>query len=489
MSCPSREILEALAAGRATEPGARAHLQECADCRAEVKKIESVRTVLASWSPYEPDELELARIDRKVLARLAAPPEQNPLVASLWMWLGAATALVAAIVAVWPAERLEPVQQPQAVAVAVGAGPSAWAASARYGVRLLESVPALGAGDTVGSGEAMLTVQTGQASGFQLGRDALARLETLEPQSTALRIERGAVLSEVSKLAAAEKYLVRAQDLTVAVRGTAFQVSREPGRVRVELARGQVLLTRDTTGEARWLVAPAAVEIPDGAALEGLPIGRELDPALLARLPLGFADEGTEIVLAHARASRITSSPAGARVLQNGGYRGETPLTLLIGDEAGQMLRLQAAGRKDLDIEVIQGSTPFYSLEPIAVTAPATPAALPAPPRRPASPHIALEDPQVKVRREAMLFQVRTHLKELVQCYERAMKRNPQLSGSVTLSVVLEPSGAIKDVSARESQTDASFLDCAATSVRSWALPGTGEEESFELPLRLSPKE
>ena len=78
---------------------------------------------------------------------------------------------------------------------------------------------------------------------------------------------------------------------------------------------------------------------------------------------------------------------------------------------------------------------------------------------------------------------------DLVRCYERAMKRDPALAGQLTLSVSLDAAGSVREVGAAGNKVDQGFLDCASESIRSWALPATGEEERFEIPLQLSHKD
>jgi len=494
MSCAFRKKLEDLVAGRLSPAEAReceGHLPACPGCRAEVGRLRGLRDLLSSYTPFTPSDAELARIDRRVMEALERPPARG--VRLPWLewssWSFAAlTAAALLFVALRPAQPVPTVEavRPREAGALVGV---------QAGVERRDVIGARRTGRTVLEGERILceggaaTLLLGPRTGFHLPRGTELVIDRLEPGRTSLTLSTGEILAEVSPLKAHGQFEVRAHDLVVSVRGTAFAVRRDAASTDILVEHGLVEVRRQATlhralvatGE-RLLVEDGelftqADVVPAGLALTGFPL--RLPPVTPSQLL--------------ARSSMLLSSnPPSAEVRVEGGFRGETPVELLL-PEGTHTVRFAAAGFPPVELEV-----DFGALSESELAASLVPAALePAPPDAPEvepprgrglpRPPTRLEDPAIAARREAMLFQVRTHLRDLVRCYEKAMKRNPGLSGELILSITLEPSGVVKQVAAAD-QADPLFLDCATESVHRWALPGTGEEEHFEIPLQLSPR-
>lgn len=117
-----------------------------------------------------------------------------------------------------------------------------------------------------------LRVELWEGTEARLQRDTVARVEKLQGHQVRLRIERGAITSQVAPLTADDAYEIAVNDLVVAVRGTRFTVERSAdGQAQVTLTEGKVDVTRDNTSLAH-LVAPAQWSQAPGSA----PIATEL---------------------------------------------------------------------------------------------------------------------------------------------------------------------------------------------------------------------
>lgn len=494
MGCPQRALLEDFAAGRLRPNDAQAfeaHHPACADCGPELARVRAMRAALASYQPPDPTDLDWARIDRKVLGALsevnvAAPPRLRDLLPAFALGSLAAAAFLLVVLRAPAAVRSAPAD---ASALAVALGPDSLAQAAGSGPALLESEPRVRPGSHLYSGAGSISLQTGPATGVHLAPESHGVLERLAPNDAALRLEEGALLAEVKPLAPGQRFEVSAGDLRIRVRGTAFAVERSPGLTSVSVVHGLVEVGRD--GEAtRLLQAPSTIAVQDGAPL---PEAGPLDPHVPTRFPLAFADEGVESVLGQGKLARIHSQPEGAEVWVGGAFRGTTPLSVLL-PPGRQPVRLRAPGRPDLELDLDAGVRPveLAALPPVSAErmAPrkgsgrAEHIADRAPAR--SSPAGPIDSAQKDVR-SAMQLQVRAHMDELVRCYEWAMKRNPALAGTLTLDISLDGAGSVRSVRAREA-VDQRFLDCAADSIRGWNLPGTGSDESVQIPIHLSRK-
>lgn len=78
--------------------------------------------------------------------------------------------------------------------------------------------------------------------------------------------------------------------------------------------------------------------------------------------------------------------------------------------------------------------------------------------------------------REVITRVVRRHINEVRYCYERALSDEPLLSGRLTVSFVISPSGSVSVASIRDStfpvsSTTAAMNACVASAVRRWVFP------------------
>lgn len=78
---------------------------------------------------------------------------------------------------------------------------------------------------------------------------------------------------------------------------------------------------------------------------------------------------------------------------------------------------------------------------------------------------------------------------ELKKCYERALKRDPNLAGKISLQVRIEPSGRASTAKVTgTSMRDASMFGCMERSAKSWSYPTpTGGAAVVNKPITFSP--
>ncbi len=506
MSCASRHSLEDFVAGRLAGQAAQAfdaHLASCPECRVEVARLRALRAVVGNLAPFEPSETDWQRADRAVLAAMDSALDRRAegFLARFWPAFGLA-AVAAAAVALFFALRpgaapvpsepvarapettpvvapvvplaprvVEPVEAPSfALAIASGSDLRV----THGGVEQALEAPVLEQGDTLALGATPLTLQTAAATGVRVAAGSRLELERLTPKQTTLRLVVGELAAEVKPLAEGQAFAVRTADLLVSVRGTAFRVVREAAATRVEVLHGLVEVSRETGSV--MVPGPGSVLVADGAPLPE--VRPTIDPATAAAFPLALADLPLAELRQASRPTVVQSEPAGAEVRVDGVVRGTTPLSLLVAP-GPHTAELRLPGREPLVAQLGEQLDPRLSF---SLLAPRPPAKLPKKPEL--WVRVPSTDPRAATRREQMAEQVRLHPTVLTECYEYALKRNPDMPGSLTLVVTLGPRGSVREIKTVEPYGK-DFLQCARPSILRWELPGAGEMEEFEMPLRL----
>jgi hypothetical protein len=105
---------------------------------------------------------------------------------------------------------------------------------------------------------------------------------------------------------------------------------------------------------------------------------------------------------------------------------------------------------------------------------------------RDASPGLSTSDA------EALRGVVRSHLKDIRVCYERALTKDPLLKGKVTVSWVVTKTGSVADVSiAEQTMHQAGVAECVAAKVRRWTFPKPtgGQDVTVKYPFIFEPVE
>jgi ferric-dicitrate binding protein FerR (iron transport regulator) len=439
MSCPHRRSLEDFAAGRLGADERRsldAHLPSCPACREEAARLKSLRSLLSDYQPYEPSQTDWQRLDRKVLAAMVEAAEQKqPGWLSAWLpafSLAAATAAVVLLtLSVQPANHALPATASleRSAAIALNAGADLAVADAAGVARPLSS-RILEEGDRLTTGDSALILQTAPATGVRVAANSRLTLEGLATGHTLVRLDSGELLAEVKHLAPGSSFQVRAGDLVVSVRGTAFRVERSDHLTRVEVVHGLVSVERPGSGEV-LLPGPAAVEVEDGALLTPGAVTRAVLPATETAFPLGLPDRAL-----------LDLSP-----------------------EAPPM-----------------AAPPALVTSPAAVPVDEAPTAVAL--RKP-DPRLHLASQRATQLKAEMTDCIMRHLPELDGCFEQASKIDPRLGGELTLAVAIDRTGTIQSVRILGA-TSPSFLECSRALMHRCEQPGTGEDEQIEIPLRLS---
>ena len=70
---------------------------------------------------------------------------------------------------------------------------------------------------------------------------------------------------------------------------------------------------------------------------------------------------------------------------------------------------------------------------------------------------------------------VRRNKRQIQSCYERVLKRNPNLSGKVAVSWRIRPDGGVSSVRiVKDTVKDAELRECIRGKVSRWSFPKTG---------------
>lgn len=83
---------------------------------------------------------------------------------------------------------------------------------------------------------------------------------------------------------------------------------------------------------------------------------------------------------------------------------------------------------------------------------------------------------------------IQRNVQQVQHCYEQGLQRNPALSGRVTVSFLISPTGAVQASSADQSLGDGAVSSCVAGAVRRWSFPAsdTGAPTMVRFPFTLS---
>ncbi|MBK7585264.1 MAG: AgmX/PglI C-terminal domain-containing protein [Myxococcales bacterium] len=77
--------------------------------------------------------------------------------------------------------------------------------------------------------------------------------------------------------------------------------------------------------------------------------------------------------------------------------------------------------------------------------------------------------------------------KQFKQCYEEEKKTRPTLKVKLGIKIVIEPSGAVREVSDVSTAPDPALYACVATAVRGLRFPAANSESVVQLPLSFVP--
>ncbi|HEY3452728.1 MAG TPA: AgmX/PglI C-terminal domain-containing protein [Myxococcales bacterium] len=91
--------------------------------------------------------------------------------------------------------------------------------------------------------------------------------------------------------------------------------------------------------------------------------------------------------------------------------------------------------------------------------------------------------------RTSLTREIQKHTREVRACYEKALPKNPKLSGKLTLEWTLAPSGAVASARIRETTVaDPKVGACVLASVKTWKFPASSEETTVAFPFVFRPQ-
>ncbi len=264
-SCREIPLVEALRDGRLA-PQDRAsterHLSTCAECRAYARELELIGDALRAPSKPEASELEHQRARRALLSKAMTP--ERKVTGSAWRAVAfAAVMLLVAVGSGWGFSRLD------------RGAPERALAALHVHLPVYAPIPR------------ETTIHASRGARFEHATDA--GLETLALKSGELDVR-------VRPLGKAERFVVRTDDAEIEVRGTAFHVAAEDGKIRgVTVVEGSVEVryagfTAIIPSGGSWRAngdsaPPSASVTPPASSAASLAAGAPSTPSVTASSP------------------------------------------------------------------------------------------------------------------------------------------------------------------------------------------------------------
>jgi len=486
---PDLRRIFALVDGR-LEGDARAaferHLSECrtcADARDEHQRLRSLarRTVSGTELPA----IDWDRMEGRLLTRIAAA-ESAPARAPWWRILVPAAIAAGLVVAVSSGSRSNGVGGPAPERVAYHGSPAELRLSGlpahgivtlvqgrvRANLHVGEPPRAIALSSPLGEGahlrtsaNALVAVQTGTDTGFQLAPGTEIDLVALRTSGAVLRLESGRVASRVRHLKADQAYRVVSGDLLIEVRGTRFDVERNGRTTIVSVREGVVAvrrLVRSAGDEEVLLRAPAVARFEDGVAVaqaERSDTTPDLHD-LWIHVP-----RGTETAL------RLPPLPGVSRVEVDG-----------IDVGSGDSLLSHPRGTAEVVVYPLEGG-PIRT--EVAVDHTTTTFRMPE-----AQPQTPTWRPSVgQMDRVALSRAMASYSTQVRRCYDRRLKRMPTLRERIELRITIGTDGTVANATLRGEGHDAEVSECVLTVARRWTFQAPqGGPVTVNVPFNFAPR-
>jgi len=443
------------------------HVAGCAQCAASLARVQAARAGLVLAARSEPAELSPAAEARAEASirwtRIpASPVVRRPFLVGLGL-----TAAVAAAVIVWNAREprraawastspaasahrpAAPAPRPDRLeALVTLIGGDVQLARGDAPARKLSIDTRLGATDRVTTaGNARAAAQWSEGSGFLLDGDSELFLARLEPRTQRLELSRGQISVRVGPHEPGESLHVITPDHVVSVHGTWFTVASSQHTTTVEVLEGTVEVTDHDGSSSTLLTAPARATFGRGRTAQAPLSGREA-ARLRAASEMNFLPwTGLDAARAASGSLMVASQPQ-AELAVDGVFLGATPLQLRrpLGRHYVELTR---ADFKSLHQWVAVGPE-GGELHASMVHAPPQP-----------DPESAPVEIESMVRRRAS--QIRA-------CYERRLKRDPSLAGTVSLRLRVGDAGQVTRVDVEQSTLpDPLVADCLRHEAAGWS--------------------
>jgi hypothetical protein len=461
-------------ARRALLPDEQRHVDGCAACArtlARVRTAQSALQLAAESLPPDPSAAALVRAEASIRwARIAPEPRLRP----RFVYGLALTAAAAALVAWTTRDVTRLPQSPvvrfahelkkppresalQALVTLVGGDVRLRRAGASGPLGLDAN---LGAGDHLAtSGSARVAAQWSEGSGFLLFADSDLALNRLESRTQRLVLDRGKIAVRVGPhdqaglplaarpAPAGESLQVITPDHIVSVHGTWFSVASAQHVTTVEVLEGTVEVTDRDGSSSTLLTAPTRAVFSRGKATTAAMTVREAARLRTASEMNLMAWSGLDAARTASGALRVDSQPPAALAI-DGVEVGATPLTVRrpLGRHYIELTRADfaplhqwvAIGHETGDLKLALVHAPSSS---------------------------AIESVPVEI--ESM---VRRRAPQIRSCYERRLKRDPSLAGTVSLRLRVGEAGQVSRVTVEESTLpDPLVAECLRREAAGWS--------------------
>lgn len=438
------------------------HLDGCAGCTAALARVQAARAGLDAAAMMAPPEVSAAAEARaEASIRWTRLPPAAMVRPRFWIAFGltAAAATLLLLAARAPshatvasraavASRLAPPPAPdrlEALVTLVGGD----VRLVRDGAsRRLDLDARLGAHDrlTTATGS-RAAAQWAEGSGFLLFGDGALTLARLVPRTQRLELARGQISVRVGPHEPGESLQVITPDHVVSVHGTWFTVAAAEHTTTVEVLEGTVEVTDRDGSASTLLTAPARAAFGRGRTSSTTLSGREA-ARLRASSEMNFmAWPGLDAARAASAALRVASQPS-ADLAVDGVVMGPTPL-MLRRPLGRHYVELTRDGFRTLHQWVTVGKE-TGELRLGLVVAP--------PPRDAESAPVEIES------------MVRLRAAQIRACYERRLKRDPSLAGTVSLRLRVGEAGQVSRVSVEESTLpDPLVGECLRREAAGWS--------------------
>lgn len=502
--CPDASLLTAYAEARLEgrkRERVEGHLHDCAGCKTALERIENARAALkamATFSPPPASAASSARLEATLRWTQTGPrPRVSPLALSSLFesltprrlgYLAAAASLTAAVS--WAGYRairhrgeapaaveLAAHKQAPAPARAEGTGPRAEqpvpvvepreAVVTLVGgdVRLVAmdgSEARLDPGHTLREGEHVVTgkdgrlaFQWGEGSGALLEAGSELRLSRLLPRSQELGLSRGRISVRVGPHQPGESMSVRSPDHLVTVHGTWFIVSVQPRGTRVDVLEGVVEVSSSAGDAASTrLPAPSRASFHRGSGIADdnhALTGREAQ-TLRAGSEMGLLPWSSLAGLLDANGLVTIAPDPPAQVVVDGVAFGSSPLELRR-PRGRHLVELSRPGFATLRSWVsVEGPGSGGAWTPALLRDEAADAVLPSP--------------------EVVEQVVDGSKKRMQACFERVLKRDPTLAGTMMLQLKLGPAGQVLRTDfLHDTLKEPQVNDCLRKESATWIFP------------------
>ncbi|HZS41995.1 MAG TPA: AgmX/PglI C-terminal domain-containing protein [Polyangia bacterium] len=479
MSCLRADRLADYAGGKLSS-GATAtvekHVQACARCRTALARVQAAQDVMRESLELPVPDVGGVRTEATIrwLRVRPQPPARPAFVVALGLAACAAGALL--LVGREPAK--VPIAPPK-IAVAPPVRPAA--------VRLQALITLLGgdvsldragrvtplqASALVEGGDRMVTApgarvaaQWGEGSGWLLGPDAELALAELTPLSQKLELERGKIEVRVGARRPGETMQVSAPAHVITVRGTWFTVAADASRTTVEVFEGVVEVTERGGTATTLLRAPATAVFGRGRSSTSPLDPREADARRLrSQLNLLPFAAGLHGALDASALLAVRSEPEGALAV-DGVDLGATPLAVRrpLGRHYVELTRAQWKPiRRWVSLGPETGELRLALVRAETIPEPSGPVAV-----------------------EQM---VRERGRQIRACYERSLKRDPTLAGTVSLRLRVGDAGQVTGVRVEDSTLeDPQVADCLRHEAAGWSFK-TGRNATVVYPFVFRPQ-